>query len=287
MNKLLSLFLLILIYSVSAEAGEITVSQYVDNTDIRYEDSVLFNIELKWNGSQMAYRFEKPLNLQIDGLKIRGFTSSVGSVMENGGEVTTKKFRYVLIPRLPDLATINPVEIEYISWPDSTVGQLMTEPVTININKPVKTETTESKIPLWLTIIIVVVVLGAGMLIFVIFQRKSKQKPAETVLTPKEQLLADLTELKENAKSDLKIYQSGLYKLLNEYFKTVYKFEFIEYNEEDFQDKMSRTKLSPEQIEQLGRWLEKAHKDKFLPLKATPGEVIRLDSEIRDFFEKM
>lgn len=285
MKKLVILFLLLLSCSALADSSEITVSQYVDKSDIAYEDSVIFNIELQWTGSQMAYRFDKPLSPVIDGLKIRGFTSSVGSVVENGQEITTKKFRYVLIPRMAGYGLINPVEISYLSWPDSIAGELVTEPVSITVAKPIKKEEAESNFPLWILIPIIIVI--AGMLIFVIFKRKSKQNDREIVLSPKEQFLADLNDLKETAKSDLKIYQSGLYKLLNDYFKTIYKFEFPEYNEDDFRDKMSHTKLSSEQIEQLGRWMEKAHKDKYLPIKATPGEVIRLDSEIRDFFEKI
>lgn len=285
MKNLIILHLLLLTLSVSTKAGEITVSQYVDKTEVAYEDSLLFNIELKWTGSQMAYRFDKPLNPVLENLKISGFSSSVGSIMQNGEEVTTKKFRYILIPRLPGSAIINPVDISYLSWPDSVAGQLMTEPVSVTIAKPVKKETSENKLPVW--ILIIAVVLIAGMLIFVIYVRKNKQKPKEIVLSPKDRFLTELSSLKDSAKNDLKIYQSGLYKLLNEYFKTVYKFEFVEYNEDDFKENMSRTKLTPGQIEQLGRWLEKAHKDKFLPIKATPGEVIRLDSEIREFFEKI
>ena len=117
-------------------ADEISISQSVDRFTMPYEDSVHFDIILKWNGPQSSYLFTSPLNPTYNGLKVRGFTSSISTTGSGDNETTTKRFRYTLIPVSPGEAYINPVTVPYISWPDSIPGELVTEAMTIQVAQP-------------------------------------------------------------------------------------------------------------------------------------------------------
>jgi hypothetical protein len=50
---------------------------------------------------------------------------------------------------------------------------------------------------------------------------------------------------------------------------------------------LERTSLTVSQRETIGGWLKRAEREKYIPLQAGPGETIRLESEIRDFFMKI
>ena len=281
---LLTLFVLICTVSVASGEG-ISVSQSVDKTSIPFEDSVTFEVTLKWDGPQLAYLFERPLNPVIDRLKIRGFSSSVNSSEEAGREVTTKKFRFVLVPTISGLGTIDPINISYITWPDSLPGQLVTEAQTINIADP-KPVVAETERPLWLWILAAVLLeRRSGWRCFscavVPGRRSSRSKPRAS------KFLDDLSGVKLEAGSDLKKFQTGLYRALTNYIKFGCNFDPTDLPDDELKQKLVSSGLSANQAEQLSVWMKQALKDKYSPVVAGPGETIRLESEIRQFFERL
>jgi hypothetical protein len=50
---------------------------------------------------------------------------------------------------------------------------------------------------------------------------------------------------------------------------------------------LEKTSLTVSQRETICGWLKRAEREKYIPLQAGPGETIRLESEIRDFFAKL
>ena len=283
MKRYLILLIFILLWLSSTYADEIKISQSLNKSDIAFEDSVTLEIILEWDGNQSAYLFNKPLNPSLDRLKVGSFTSSVSSDLSSGQEKTIKKFQFVLIPKLSGLGNIEPITINYLKWPDSIPGELFTEAMAVNIAPQKKIEAKKESNLLWY-IIVSSLIISAGVVVF--FVKKSK-KPVEIVKTAKENLFESLENLKSQASSDYKKYLSGLYGVILEFLNNEYKLEISDFNENDFINKMSNTKLTSEQIETLSRWLSKAQKAKYSPIASAPGDLIRLETEVKDFFERL
>ena len=263
-----------LMLSVSATAGSISISQAVDKSTVAYEDSVQFEIRLQWQGPQSAYLFDKPLSPTILGLKVRGFSSSIASAGTGPEEITTKTYRYTLIPGSPGVGRIQPVSIEY----------LITEEMTVNVAEPLPVPVSGG-FPIWLVIVIVVVVAaGAGAFIW---HRSRNREVVEPVKSPKETLLEDLASLKQDAGTDLKNFQTGLCRILPAYLQAVYRFDPNDLEREALTERLIAGGLVPDKAEKVAGWLSRARIDKFRPVSASPGETIRLESEIRNMFESM
>lgn len=283
MKKIPILLISILIITSISYAEGISVSQSLDKSNVAYEDSVSFEIILKWDGPQSAYLFNKQLNPNVDRMKIRGFSSSVSSEIISGKEFTIKKYNYTLIPVTSGLSNIESVTLNYLKWPDSIPGELFTEAMTIDIAFPKKVEAKKENNLLWYFIIAGIII---AIVILIIILKKSK-KPKEIVQSPKEIILEKLTRLKSDTSGDMKNFLSGLYGIILGYLKNEYNLEIKDFDETNFYDQLKKTKLTNQQIEKLSLWLIKAQKAKYSPVSSAPGDQIRLETEVRDFFEKM
>ncbi|MDH4155907.1 MAG: hypothetical protein OEW00_01345 [candidate division Zixibacteria bacterium] len=265
-----------------AGADGIIVSQSIDKGDVPFEGKINFEIKLEWSGSQSAYRFSRPLAPTFDRLRTERFSSSVSSTGSAADEVTTKVFKYTLVPVSAGIGRIDPVTIDYVTWPDSVPGQLITEALAVNIASPVKAEVSEGIGPVvWIAAGVVLVIVVAGLI------RLRARRPVEIVQTPAEVLLERLTDLKRQAASDLKEFQSGFSRLLTDYLASQYNVRLVEYTEDEIAIALTATDLTIQQKEQITAWLVKAHADKFMPVASSPGDTIRLESEIRQFFERI
>jgi len=266
-------------------AGEIAISQSLDRFRIPFEDSVHFDIVLQWQGPQSSYLFTSPLGPSFDRLQKRGFTSSISATGAGDDEVTTKRFRYTLIPTSAGPATIDPITVSYISWPDSVPGQLVTEAMTVQIAEPLPPVEQGGAATWWIVIIGSVAVLV--LVAFVLVRWSAARQPKEIEKTPVEQFLNRLTALKREAGGDLKKFQVGLYESMAAFLKARYDIELDRLGDDDMSAALETTDLNDDQKEQIGRWLVQARRDKFRPVVGAPGETIRLETEIRKFFEKL
>jgi len=266
-------------------AGEIAISQSLDRFNIPFEDSIHFDIVLQWQGPQSSYLFTSPLGPSFDRLKVRGFTSSISSTGSGDDEVTTKRFRYTLVPTSAGDATIDPITVSYISWPDSVPGQLVTEAMTVQIAEPLLPVEEDGTAAWWIVIVGSVAVLG--LIAFVLARWSAARQPKEIEKTPVEQFLDRLTALKREAGGDLKRFQVGLYENMAAFLKAQYDIESDRLGDDELAGALEVTDLNDDQKEQIGRWLVQARRDKFRPVVGAPGETIRLETEIRQFFEKL
>jgi len=266
-------------------AGEIAISQSLDRFNIPFEDSVHFDVVLQWQGPQSSYLFASPLGPSFDRLKVRGFTSSISSTGSGDDEVTTKRFRYTLIPTSAGAVTIDPITVSYISWPDSVPGQLVTEAMTVQIAEPLPPVEEGGGATVWVMVVLLVVVGGLAALILVKWLKARQSKEIEK--TPVQQFLDRLTALKREAGGDLKKFQVGLYESMATFLKARYDIELDRLGDDDMSAALETTDLNDDQKEQIGRWLVQARRDKFRPVVGAPGETIRLETEIRKFFEKL
>ncbi|UCD64205.1 MAG: hypothetical protein JSW34_01855, partial [Candidatus Zixiibacteriota bacterium] len=269
----------------TAHAGAIAVSQSVDKSSIAYTDSLLFDITLRWEGSQAAYRFDKPLNLPVSGLKVKGFSSSISSSPMGETEQTTKKFRFVLEPVSAGTAVIEPFAIEYLSWPDSIPGKLMTEVITVSIAAP-EPPAPESKYRwiLWLAVPLGLLV-AVGVLVHV-FRGKSRRS-SQPVRTAREIFLERLAEVRLEAGDDLKKFQTGLYKIMVAFLREQHNLDAADIPDNELGERLLAAGVDSAVADRISGWLSRARRDKFSPVSAAPGETVRLETEIRQLFENL
>ncbi len=285
MAKLVSGLTFLLLLAASSFAQSIAVSQSLDKPSMAFDDTVRFQIVLTWEGPQTVYLFTKPLNPYFENLKVKSYSSSVGSSTTGDKEVTTRRFDFILEPTLAGIGRIDPVDISYISWPDSLPGQLVTEASTINIAPPRAVEAPR-KAAWWVWLIIVVVAVGAffGAVFFV---RKRSRIEQESIKTPSAQFIESLKAARSAAGSDMKIFQTELYKILVQFLRFQYNLNPVNLSEDKLIEEMKAAGLPAAKAQKLSGWLIRAEKDKYSPIVAGPGETIRLESEIREFFENM
>jgi len=268
-----------------ADGTGIAVSQRIDRHETPFEQPVQMEIALSWNGPQSAYLFDKPLRPDLERLKVREFSSSISSTGSGLDERSVKVYRFTLVPTSAGTGRVDPVAISYVSWPDSTPGELYTEAMSILIADPVPPpKPGEIGVIAWIGI-----GFGGMMLVglIILIAKNRRDEPVNPFLTPRQEFLERLTALKSEAGSDFKKFQSGLYKLLVEFVRDEYKVTIDEASEGLFAEKLAQTSLTEDRQKVVEGWLRSAHRDKFRPVSAAPGDAIRLESEVRTFFEKL
>lgn len=265
--------------------SSISVSQSIDRTEMAYEDTAAFRVVVTWDGPAHAYRFEKPFRVQSDKLKVARYTSSVRSNGVGPSEITTKVFEYQLAPFLSGVATVQPMVIEYVTWPDSTVGQLVTDAVTLTVAEPVPAdERRGGGFSGGLIAIIIVVVVGLGVGGYSLF----KQKPQKEVIkNPAEVFLDQLAAMRKDSGMDLKKFQTGLYRILEVYIHSRYGLDITGKPASAIADELDNVEPDQTVRAALAGWMARAEREKFSPVEIAPGEVPRLESEVRAFFEKL
>jgi hypothetical protein len=282
---LVCLVLALALIAPAANADGISISQSIDQHQIPYEDQVHFRIALSWDGPQTAYLFGKPLDPQFDRLMVQQYSSSIRSTGSGADEVTTKTYEYTLKPTQSGTGRIDPVTIEYVSWPDSIPGQLITEAMSVEIALPVHVETGGGGY-MWLIVIGAIVVIVVVAAVAWRVRRSKRVEPAEPVRTPGQEFLVRLAELKADAGNDLKKFQTGLYKHLVSFLHERYRIDGATASADEIAEKLAATDMTKDHQEKISGWLHRAEREKFSPVAASPGETIRLETEIREFFEK-
>lgn len=251
---------------------------------MRFEDTAVYQITISWDGPPTKYRFEKALRLSTDKLKVSSFSSTVHSSGEGADEVSAKIIEYRLAPTGSGVGSVEPLAIEYTEWPDTTVGTLMTDAVTLTIAPPVPVKPEGAGgFPVWIWVVglVVVLALGAGL----VFWQRSRPKPPPPK-TPAQAFLDDLADVKKEAGSDLKQFQTGLYKILAVFISVLYRIDINGRSTDAILADLEKADLSREGKDMLSDWLRRAEREKYVPVNAPPGETIRLESEIRSFVQK-
>lgn len=284
MNRLGLAVLAAFIGLVPGVGKAISVSQSIDRIDMRFEDTAAYEVVISWDGPPTRYRFEKALRLEADKLKVASFSSTVNSSGSGPDEISTKVVTYHLAPTGSGVGSIEPLAIEYTEWPDTTVGVLLTDAITISIAKPIPVVVkSDGGISLWVWIIAFVLLLAVAGGFFVWWRGRAEAPP---VRTPAQAFLDDLAVLKSESGSDLKQFQTGLYKILVVFISVLYRIDVNGRSSEAILTDLEKADLSREGKDVLSDWLRRAEREKFAPVDAPPGETIRLESEIRSFVEK-
>jgi len=277
----IGLFTLLVITGLSA-GEKISLSAHLDKTDIPFEDTVEYKLEIKWIGNITSYAFEVLPLPDLENLKVMGTSSSISSSTENGQETTTRYIKYTLKPTLSGVGTIKPITLQCISMPDSTANNLTTPLLTVNIATPIPVEK-KSEMSIYLIIALGIIMI-AGFVFVVLRMRKKPEIIPEK--TPEELFIDELMRLKQDGLSDRKVFFTRLFRMLNIYIEKKYNLRVANQTAEIIVGKLSETDIPEAEKEKISHWLIKAEKEKFAPFGGEPGEVIRLAAELEKHFGK-
>jgi hypothetical protein len=285
MNRFGVAALTVILGLVPCVGKAISVSNSIDRTDMRFEDTAAYQIVISWDGPPTRYRFEKALRLQTDKLKVATFSSTVNSSGSGPDEVSTKVVNYRLAPTGSGVGSIEPLVVEYTEWPDTTIGVLMTDAIAVSIARPVPVTAESNNGPPWWVwgIVFGLLLLAVAAVVIVWFRGRKKAPPA---ITPAQAFLDDLAALKIDSGSDLKRFQTGLYKILVVFISVLYRIDVNSRPTEAILADLEKANLSRQGKDMLSDWLRRAEREKYSPVDAAPGGTIRLESEIRSFVQK-
>jgi len=183
------------------------------------------------------------------------------------------------------MATVDPATINYVTWPDSIPGEVTTDAVSITVAEPIPASATRGGLPIGLLIGGPVGIVLLAAVVFLIVWRK--RKPREVPKTAVEAFLDELARIRGEAGNDLKRFQTEFHKCLITFLSIKYQINVNGRSTDDVVGQLEKTSLTVSQRETIGAWLKRAEREKYIPLQAGPGETIRLESEIRDFFAKL
>ncbi len=273
--------------SYSQSESGISVSQSLDRADVPYESTAVLEVALSWQGGAGDYLFDRPPQLSLERLKVAQISSTVSATGSPGSEVTTKKVRFTLKPTSSGIGKIDPATFGYLHLADSVSGSVSTQALTISIVEPIRVAKRKALVAQTRTkLIIAAASILLVLTVVYLFVRKRNRRPRPVVKTPAEQFLEELSVLRQTAGGDLKRFQTGLYKLLVAFLARHYQLKLAGLSTQEMLELCEQTAMTVSQKEKIAGWLWRAEREKFSPLAVAPGETIRLEAEIREFFER-
>lgn len=284
--KIFSTFVLMASLTGSAWAGGISLSQSLDRSEIAFEEQANLEIVVTWHGNQAAYRFDRPMQPQLDKLRVKEFSSTISSEGSGSEEISTKRFHYSLTPTGSGIARVEPMVLKYLTWPDSLPGELVTEALTLTVApakpvaKPFSLKQHKNTIFATAGGLALVGGVGAGLMV-----RSRRRRPKPEVKSVTEQFLERLPQLRQESNGDLKKFQTGLYKSLLWFLSAEYGLTFANEPVEEILRQLDGAGIPSRIKDRICGWLLQADRIKFSPTTPAPGEAIRLENEVREFFE--
>ena len=114
---------------------------------------------------------------------------------------------------------------------------------------------------------------------------RSRKPVEEPTKSPLELFLEELQFARKDSGSDLKKFQSEVHRLLKELLASMFSIDADKSDDQQLINSLIASGISESKSIRIVGWLSKARKDKFAPIDAGPGETLRLETEIRNFFE--
>ena len=280
-RRLYFIFILLLFPALSLNAGEnISLSTALDRIDIQFEETVELKLEIKWQGDITSYAFEVIPLPELENLKVLGTSSAISSGFENDKEITTRTFKYTLKPTGSGVGTINPITLQSVSMPDSIPGQLSTQLMKVNIAKPIPVEK-ESGVQIYLYLVVAALMIAA---VLIVVLKKRNRPNVEPVKSPEEHFIDTLAQIKANSQSDRTLFFTKLHAALVNYIEAKFSIATSGQNAEKIADNIDKLEISINEKEKISGWLIQSEKEKYAPFGGEPGDIIRLISELENFF---
>jgi hypothetical protein len=265
---------------------EISLAASINRADIPYEGSVDLTVEIKWIGDISRYSFEILPLPETSNLMVSGTSSSVSSGEENGHEITKRTLTYKLIPTNSGVGIIEPIVLNYVSRPDSIPGALTTQQFKVLIADPIPVKKKDRWSWRWLLWVIIPAIAAAASAIALIFYRRSR-RPVESPKSAESIFLENLETIKNEAGGDRRIFFTRLYRSLLEYLEKKHGLSYQSKTADMILSELSAKDMPDNQKEKISGWLQSAQKAKFAPGEGTPGDIIRLTTELEKFFQEI
>jgi len=272
------------LFAGNASGAEISLTGSVDKTDIAFEDSLTLTVEIKWFGDITSYTFQVLPLPDAENLKVTGTSSSISSKSSEDGDITLRTFKYVLRPTGPGTGTIEPVVLDYVALPDSTAGQLATQRFQISIAPPIP-RGTEANLPFFARVLIFIAAIIITVVIIIMIRRKKKVH-VEPEKTPEDEFLDGLETARKETQNDRKQFFTRLHKLLIVFLERKYDLELSGKTTQLVVEQLETVDMPVVMKENISNWLTQADREKFAPGAGSPGDVLRLATEIDKTFRK-
>ncbi len=283
MVKTVALIVILASSGLTADPESLSLSTSLSADSIAYEDSVSLRVDITWSGPPSAYVFDRPVQPQLTGLRVGPQTSSITSSGSGEEEVTTKTIEYTLLPTTSGIARVDPITISYLRPTDSIPEQLVTDPLTVRVASPAPPPTSgETWGWYWIAAVVLIVAVVTWRL-----RRQRRQVPPDILSTPEHRFLEQLTAVRQEAGDDFKKFQTGLCHILREYLRKRCKCDPDAVEPAEVTRRLSESGLSTGVSQRIAQWYGEAARDKYRPVDAGPGEVVRRDSAIRHVFEQI
>lgn len=282
-----SCFLIILVAGGLLKADEISLSATLDKNEIAFEGKINLSLEVKWEGDITDYSFGVMPLPETRNLQVAGTRSTISSVDEDGREMTVRAFDYTFKPTQAGTGIIYPIIFDYISWPDSIPGELTSQQFEVAIAPPLPPPEESDSSLLSTVVIVVLATIVVVILVYVFIRLRKARVTGEPALSVERQFLDELSVIKKESQIDRKVFFTRLYKLLTDYMERKYDLHLSGRMAQNILADLDRLDISGDAKDKIGGWLKQADKEKFAPSAGTPGDIIRLISEMEDYFTKL
>jgi len=187
------------------QEARIELRASVDETQLPQNETTTLTITLKWFGSQDDFEIEPLSPPSMDNLRIVSSSSSVETKLDEGKQVTLRKYEFTLRGESQGVATIGRVQVNYRHTETGESSFLETQPIQLEITPA----TSPKGLKFGLLPLIVVIAIVAVISIFminraVVSKRETPPTSALEVLPPtlEERLLEKVREI-ESGLGDL------------------------------------------------------------------------------------
>lgn len=283
MVKTIALILILASGGLAADRGGLSLTTSLSADSVAYEDSVILRVDISWPGPPSAFVFDRPVQPELTGLRVGPQTSSISSSGSGEDEVTTKSIMFTLLPTTSGIARVQPITISFLQPSDSIPQQLTTDPLTVRVSDPAPPPAS-GKTWVWYWVIAIVIIVGV---VAWRLRRQRRLVTSEVLSTPEQRLLEQLTMIRQHSGDDFKQFQTGLHRILGEYLRKRCDCDPESVDSEELVHRLSESGLSSGIAERIAEWYGEAARDKFRPVQAGPGEVVRRESAVRHVFEQM
>jgi len=261
----------------------ISISAEISSASMAFEAKDTLTVRLTWAGEPFLYQINDFPMPTLEKLEILGSSSSVASSVDStveGGEITTRTFRYILQPTDFGTGIVNPLNLTAKHRESGEAHDLKTGRLTIEIAKPVPREVPESGDSTLIFIIMAIVIIGGGVAAFIIIRRKPKAEEIPADLS----YLENLKEIRKESVADKKLFYARLYRLLLSYLEKERGLEVSGKTGDEVTQIVNGLEDGPEKAN-LTLWINLAQKVKYRPEEPSAGDVENTYNAVYKFFE--
>lgn len=180
------------------QEAKIELSASLEREQFPQNETTTLTVTLKWVGSQDAFEIEPLSPPSVDNLRIISSSSSVETKLEEGTQVTLRKYEFALRGESQGVATIGGVQVNYRHTETGQSSFLETQPIQLEIAPA----TSQKRLKFGLLQLILTIAIVAGIIVFLIYRfavSKRESVAVSTLEVPpptlEEQLLEKVREI--------------------------------------------------------------------------------------------